>query len=124
MTPPVPPLMGSAAQLEALARVLLASRSGLEGIVLTLAEATPSTVAAAKRQAHGIVDQLDAAFVIVGALQASAELGDALHTIDTNPAPAAGEKLQTPPTFGSKRRAAAEAAAQTSSPVEATHGTG
>lgn len=121
MTPPVPPLMGSAAQLEALARVLLGCRSALEGVVLTLAEPTPATVAAATRQTHGIIDQLDAAFVIVGALQATADMGAVGATIDTTAAPAAeGGKLQTPPTFGSKRRAAAaEATAQTSSPVEA-----
>lgn len=84
-------------------------RSGLESVALQV-EDRP----AAKAAAHGLIDQLDAAFGVVGILQAVNDVGAAVQTIE-QPAPAAG--TEKPPVFGAKRKTAAAAEnAPTTSP--------
>lgn len=71
---------------------------------------------AAKAAAHGLVDQLDTAFVIVGVLQATDDVARAAPTIETVPAP---EGIERPKVFGEKRKTAAAAEKEpTTSPGE------
>lgn len=84
-------------------------RSGLEGLAIQV-DAMP----AAKAAACGLVDQLDAAFVVVGVLQATDDVARAAPTIETPPA---SDGTERPKVFGEKRRAAAAAETQpTTSP--------
>lgn len=113
-TPAPPPLVGAAAQVEALARCLLAMRSNLEAII-DLTGKTPAT-----KVAHATCDQLDAAFVIVTALQATADLTAAAASIE--PATPTAD-MKRPPTFGAKRRAAtADAGGGATIPKDPSHG--
>lgn len=111
--PPAVPVSTARRQLDMLARQLLAMRSGLESLVLQC-EDRP----AAKALAHGLVDQLDAAFVVVGVLQATDDVGTAASSIEQPTAPAEAQK---PPVFGAKRKAAAAAV---NPPTTSPEGTG
>lgn len=111
-----PPLIGSAAQLETLARVLLAERSTLEALLKMVVKGSPTVDVV-----HSAIDQLDTAFVIVNALQLTAGMADVGPTIET-PAASTDGRPEKPPVFGAKRRAAAAAAQLSTNSPGATDG--
>lgn len=112
------PLTGNRAQLDVLARQLLAQRSGLEAVIECV---KAGNATAAESMAHALVDQLDAAFAVVNVLQLTADTAAAVESIET---PAVDKGLEKPPVFGAKRKAAAAAAGGSTSSTGATDGNG